>query len=77
VLVGGLGGGLALASVANGDIGAGIVGGFLGSLLGITAGVMSWVALAPSEADLTRLSSARGDVAEALNVAERRRLGLD
>jgi hypothetical protein len=54
-----------------------VVGGFLGGLLGITAGVLSWVALSPSEADLTRLSSARGDLAEALNTDERRRLGLE
>ncbi len=76
-VVGGLGGGLALASTADGNVGMGVVGGFLGGLLGITAGVLSWVALSPSEADLTRLSSARGDLAEALNTDERRRLGLE
>jgi hypothetical protein len=77
VVGGGVGGALALGVMTNGEIGAAVVGGFLGGLLGITAGVLSWSALSPSEADLTRLSAARGDLAEAINTAERQRLGLE
>ncbi len=86
-VVGGVGVGAATALVAgsagayvlsNGgsEIGLGVVGGFLGGLLGITAGVLTGVALAPSEADEARLSSARSDLADAVNTEERRRLGL-
>jgi hypothetical protein len=49
----------------------------VGLVVGGLAGMATWGALSPSEADRDRLSSARGDVAEALNTAERRRLGLE
>ncbi len=76
VVVGALGGaGIALAS--GGDQTLGVPLALVGALLGTIPGLILGVVLSPSDADRSRLSSARSDVAEAINVADRRELGLE
>lgn len=64
----------------NGDVGALLVGTGVGALAGTAAGGVSWLVagmvLGPSPADVTRLATAKDELAEAINDAERRRLGL-
>ena len=62
---------------ANNRVVSGAIGATMGLVIGGMTGLVTWGFLSPSEQDFTRLSSARGDIAEALNVAERRRLGLE
>jgi hypothetical protein len=83
-LVGGIVGGGVGASVSGGVAadGAGAAtavaaGAVIGAIPGVLIGLVTWGVLSPSPEDDVRLAQARSDLAEAINVSERRRLGLD
>ena len=74
------GGAVGLAStMSQGTTTAAIGGGVgvaVGSVVGMMAGLVTWGTMAPSSSDQARVSAARGEIAEAMNSAERDRLGL-
>lgn len=64
----------------NGEVGAGLVGAGIGAAAGAAAGGLGWLVaglvLGPTATDLTRYVAAKDELAETINDAERRRLGL-
>jgi hypothetical protein len=74
------GGAVGVAStMSQGTTTAAIGGGVgvaVGSVVGMMAGLVTWGTMAPSSSDQARVSAARGEIAEAMNSAERDRLGL-
>jgi hypothetical protein len=75
----GTGTGLLIGTQSSGSD-ALVVGGAVGTLVGAGVGGVTWAivdaAMGPSDTDLARLSRAKDDVADAVNDAERKQLGL-